>query len=111
MRNLDGCGTDGAGLGMAVGAMTALAGGRYSVAGLASARARGRVGGRAYKMTVPKLRIAIAAMGKSKTRVSELCTELGITRQTLYRHVSPSGKIRPDGTKLLAKRSQSHVQR
>ena len=78
-----------------------------TVAGLASARARGRVGGRAYKMTIPKLRLAMAAMGKSKTKVSALCTEIGVTRQTLYRHVSPAGKLRPDGNKLMAKRSQS----
>lgn len=80
-----------------------------TVAGLASARARGRVGGRAYKMTVPKLRLAMAAMGKSKTKVSELCAEIGVTRQTLYRHVSPSGKVRPDGNRLLAKRATSRV--
>ena len=29
-------------------------------------------------------------MEKSETNVSELCRELGITRQTLYRHVSPN---------------------
>ena len=28
--------------------------------------------------------------------------ELGITRQTLYRHVSPRGELRPDGIRLLA---------
>ncbi|GAH32868.1 unnamed protein product, partial [marine sediment metagenome] len=31
------------------------------------------------------------------------CVELGITRQTLYRHVTPKGAIRPDGEKLLAR--------
>jgi hypothetical protein len=31
-----------------------------------------------------------------------LCKELGITRQTLYRHVSLTGELRPDGAKLLA---------
>ncbi|WP_430929445.1 helix-turn-helix domain-containing protein [Pseudarthrobacter sulfonivorans] len=40
-------------------------------------------------------------MGQSGTKVSDLCTELGITRQTLYRHVSPSGELRPDGAKLI----------
>lgn len=70
-------------------------------AGLASARARGRHGGRPYKMTPAKLRLAMASMGKPGTKVSDLCTELGITRQTLYRHVSPTGELRPDGDKLL----------
>ena len=32
---------------------------------------------------------------------SGLCAELGITRQTLYRHVDPNGRLRPDGEKLL----------
>lgn len=74
-----------------------------TVAGLAAARARGRNGGRPYKMTPAKLRLARASMGKPGTRVSDLCTELGITRQTLYRHVSPAGALRPDGEKLLSR--------
>ncbi|HAN48373.1 MAG TPA: resolvase, partial [Nitrospira sp.] len=31
--------------------------------------------------------------------------ELGVTRQTLYRHVSPKGELRPDGIKLLSRGS------
>ena len=72
-------------------------------AGLASARARGRNGGRPFKMTAAKLRLAQAAMGKPGTKVGELCAELGITRQTLYRHVDPNGLLRPDGEKLLSR--------
>ena len=72
-------------------------------AGLDAARARGRNGGRPFKMTAAKLRLAQAAMGKPETKVSELCTELGVTRQTLYRFVGPEGEIRPDGEKLLAR--------
>ena len=74
-----------------------------TVAGLASARARGRSGGRPFKMTPAKLRLAMAAMGKPETKVAVLCEELGVTRQTLYRHVSPKGELRPDGEKLLPK--------
>ena len=70
-------------------------------AGLASARARGRKGGARYKMTPAKLRLAVASMGATQTHVGELCRELGITRQTLYRHVSPKGELRDDGKKLL----------
>lgn len=70
-------------------------------AGLAAARARGRTGGAPFKMTPAKLRLAMAAMGQPETRVGALCQELGITRQTLYRHVSPQGVLRPDGQKLL----------
>jgi hypothetical protein len=36
------------------------------------------------------------------SKVGVLCTELGITRQTLYRHVDPKGNLRPDGKKLLS---------
>ena len=67
-------------------------------------------GGRPYKMTGAKLRLAMAAMGQHETKVADLCRELGITRQTLYRHVSPQGTLRPDGDKLLA-RGRSHPQR
>ncbi|MFJ6378036.1 recombinase family protein [Pseudarthrobacter oxydans] len=74
-----------------------------TLAGLASARARGRNGGRPYKMTAAKVRLAMASMGRPGTKVSELCAELGITRQTLYRHVSPTGELRPDGRKLLSR--------
>jgi DNA invertase Pin-like site-specific DNA recombinase len=70
-------------------------------AGLASARARGRKGGRRPKMTPAKLRLARAAMGKPETNVGELCRELGVTRSTLYRHVSPTGEPRGDATRLL----------
>jgi len=47
-------------------------------AGLASARARGRKGGRRPKMSPAKLRLAQAAMGKPETSVGALCEELGI---------------------------------
>ncbi|GAB2515413.1 recombinase family protein [Corynebacterium atrinae] len=70
-------------------------------AGLESARARGRKGGRPFKMTPAKVRLAMAAMGQPETSVAALCKELEITRQTLYRHVSPTGELREDGRKLL----------
>jgi hypothetical protein len=57
-------------------------------AGLLAARASGHAGGRPYTMTPAKVRLAIAAMGKPETDVAALCAELGISRQTLYRHVS-----------------------
>jgi len=73
-------------------------------AGLAAARARGRTGGRPFKMTPAKLRLAQAAMGKPETKVAELCAELGITRQTLYRFVGPKSELRNDGQRLLDRR-------
>ena len=71
--------------------------------GLKSARARGRKGGRPYKMTQAKLRLAMASMGQVETKIGPLCKELGVTRQTLYRHVCPKGTLRSDGEKLLAR--------
>src|SRR4051794_22320425 len=76
-------------------------------AGLISARARGRHGGAPFKMTPAKLRLAMAAMANRDTKVGELCDELGITRQTLYRHVGPDGELRPDGRKLLERKGRS----
>lgn len=73
-------------------------------AGLASACACGRKGGRPYKMTPAKIRLAMASMGKTDTNGSALCKELGITRQTFYRHVSPTGELREAGRKALAQR-------
>lgn len=73
-------------------------------AGLASARSRGRVGGRPFKMTQAKLRLAMAAMGQPETKIADLCKELGVARQTLYRHVNPNGQLRADGEKLFGRR-------
>jgi DNA invertase Pin-like site-specific DNA recombinase len=76
-------------------------------AGLAAARARGRRGGRPYKMTAAKLRLARASMADPETTVRDLCTELGVARQTLYRHVAPDGSLRPDGQKLLDRKKKA----
>lgn len=70
-------------------------------AGLASARARGRKGGAPFKMNEEKLRLAMIAMANHSTNVSELCRNLGVTKQTLYRHIAPDGSLREDGKKIL----------
>lgn len=72
-----------------------------TIAGLVSARARGRRDGRPYRMTPAKARLAMASMGQPGTKVRDLCTELDITRQTLYRHVSPTGDLRAGRQKIL----------
>lgn len=63
----------------------------HAKAGLAAARARGRKGGAPFKMKAAKVRLAMAAMGQSGTKVSELCQELGMIRQPLYQHVGSDG--------------------
>ena len=70
-------------------------------AGLESARARGRKGGRKHALTKSQVRLAQAAMGKKETVVSELCKELGVTRPTLYRYVAPDGSLREQSRSLL----------
>jgi len=72
-----------------------------TIAGLQAARARGRKGGRKFKMTKAQVRLAQASMKNRDTSVSELCLELGITRPTLYRYVAPNGELREFGEKVL----------
>ncbi|MFQ5622528.1 MAG: recombinase family protein [Paracoccaceae bacterium] len=71
------------------------------MAGLAAARARGRRGGAPRRMTAAKLRLAQAALGRPGTVVRELCRTLGVSSQTLYRHLAPDGTLREDGRRLL----------
>jgi transposase-like protein len=52
-------------------------------------------------MTPEKIRLAMAAMEKAETNVADLCRELGISSQTLYRHISPTGELRGDGKKII----------
>ena len=56
-------------------------------AGLAAARARGRLGGRPRKMTIETLKMAMADMADPKTKASEVASRLGITTTTLYAYV------------------------
>ena len=73
------------------------------MAGLASARARGRVGGRKHTLSKSQVRRLEAAMGKPETSVAALCAELGCSKATLYRYVSPAGELRRRGQEVLAK--------
>ncbi|MFC1659820.1 recombinase family protein [Pseudomonadota bacterium] len=73
-----------------------------TIAGLKSARARGRKGGRKFQLTKSKVRLAQIAMKNKETKISELCKELGgITKQTLYRYVAPNGELRNYGKRIL----------
>jgi DNA invertase Pin-like site-specific DNA recombinase len=56
-------------------------------AGLASARSRGRLGGRPRVMDAKKLKMARSLYADAKTQVVEICEGLGISRATFYRHV------------------------
>jgi DNA invertase Pin-like site-specific DNA recombinase len=57
-------------------------------AGLAAARARGRVGGRPRKLkTNGKVALARQMFADQSHSIPEICTTLGISRATLYRYV------------------------
>ncbi|MDX4049300.1 recombinase family protein [Aliarcobacter skirrowii] len=72
-------------------------------AGLESARARGKVGGRKFTLSKSQVRLAQISMKNKDTSVTELCKELGISRATLYKYVSPSGELRDYANKVLSR--------
>ncbi len=72
-----------------------------TIAGLNAARARGKKGGRKHNLTKGQVRLAQASMQSRDTSVSELCQELGVSRQTLYRYVGPKGELRDHGKQVL----------
>jgi DNA invertase Pin-like site-specific DNA recombinase len=72
-------------------------------AGLASARARGRMGGRPQKMDAETLKLAMAAMSSFGSVATEVAKRLGITRATLYRYVNSDGTPKELGSRLLEK--------
>jgi DNA invertase Pin-like site-specific DNA recombinase len=72
-------------------------------AGLAAARARGRMGGRPRKMTPEVLKMAMVAMAEPQTQASEVAHRLGITTTTLYAYVNGDGTVKETGQRLLDK--------
>lgn len=58
-----------------------------TVAGLAAARARGRIGGQSKRIDAAKAR-QIPRMIEDGTPKSEIAAVLGIGRATLYRHLA-----------------------
>ena len=66
-------------------------------AGLAAARARGRVGGRPKKLADPKqLALAQALYDGGQSDVATICKTLRISRATLYRSLRPRRGAIPD---------------
>ena len=56
-------------------------------AGLAAARARGRVGGRPTVMNEQKIKLAKQLMAISSNNATDVAKTLGVSRATLYRHL------------------------
>ncbi len=75
-------------------------------AGLAAARARGRLGGRPRKMTQEALRMAMAAMADPTTQPAEVAGRLGVTTTTLYTYVNGDGSVKEPGRRLLESAAQ-----
>jgi DNA invertase Pin-like site-specific DNA recombinase len=64
-------------------------------AGLSSARARGRIGGRPKKITPEKI-IQMKAMHKdTKIEISEMCKTFGVARNTLYKYLELNAFKKP----------------
>ena len=72
-------------------------------AGLAAARARGRLGGRPRKMDRAMLRMAMSAMASRETNAQDLARRLGITTTTLYMYVNGDGTPKEPGRRLLTR--------
>ena len=62
-----------------------------TMAGLAAARSRGRVGGRPPVMTPEKIKVARDLYRAKDLTVEEIANTIGVSRKTVYRHlVDPS---------------------
>ena len=60
-----------------------------TTAGLAVARARGRVGGRPKSLDESQVKVAIALAEAGELTVKEICEQAGCSRSTYYRQVAP----------------------
>ncbi|HEY0778390.1 MAG TPA: recombinase family protein [Gemmatirosa sp.] len=64
-----------------------------TLAGLASARARGRLGGRPRAMTAAQVDMARTLLADRARPIADVCTALHVSRATLYRYV-PTKSVR-----------------
>ena len=65
-----------------------------TLAGLASARARGRKGGRKPKLTAKAMREVKALMRDPDVTVTDVADRFGVARSTIYRHLSRTQPMR-----------------
>jgi DNA invertase Pin-like site-specific DNA recombinase len=61
-------------------------------AGLASAKARGKLGGRKKKLLAADLKMGLALAKDPSLTVMEICEKLGCSRSTFYREIAPKVK-------------------
>ena len=61
---------------------------------MASARTRGRQGGRPRSMDEQTVKLASRLMKDPELSIAEVCAAVGVSSATLYRYVGPEGTIR-----------------
>lgn len=59
-----------------------------TLAGLAAARARGKVGGRPRKLSKKQVEMAKTLMADPSRSIGEICETLGVSKATLYRTIA-----------------------
>ncbi len=69
-------------------------------AGLAAARARGRLGGRPKVLNNKKKKLAVKLYKEEKHTVAEIGEMLGVSRMTVYRYVNEEKEKRKKGNKF-----------
>lgn len=69
-------------------------------AGLAAARARGRLGGRPKVLNNKKKKLAVKLYKEKKHTVAEIGEMLGVSRMTVYRYVNEEKEKRKNGDKF-----------
>jgi DNA invertase Pin-like site-specific DNA recombinase len=74
-----------------------------TLAGLAAARARGRLGGRPRLMTRAKLKAAMALMADPADAAKDVAAELGVSLSTLYAYVDGKGGPKERARRLLGR--------
>ena len=63
-----------------------------TMAGLAAARARGRMGGRPQALDKSQVKVAIALANEGELTIKEICEQVGCSRSTYYRQIAPQLK-------------------
>ncbi len=60
-----------------------------TMAGLATARSRGRMGGRPKSLDKSQVKVAIALTEAGELTIKEICEQVGCSRSTYYRQIAP----------------------
>ena len=65
-----------------------------TTAGLVSARARGKTGGRKPALDAKKMALAVALRADPTLPVSDICKTLGVSKATFYRYTNPAQEMK-----------------